>query len=164
MVLTVKPGLPLGPIRQTIRLTLALEGADDRPTVDVYVSGTVDSDISVVGANWDAESSRLSMGTVKASEGATRTLLLLARGEHRGDVTFRVAKVEPAWLKVSLGDRSDLKSGAVSQTRLTIEVPKDAPLGSHRGNDQGKYAEIVLDSTHPDVKQIRLYVQFDVVK
>ncbi len=163
VVLTAKPGLPLGPIRQTIRLTLAMEGSADRPTVDVPVQGTVDSDISIVGANWDADNSRLAMGLVKASVGETRNLLLLVRGKHRHDVTFRVAKVEPEWLKVTLGDRSDLKSGAVSQTPLKIEVPKNAPLGSHRGNDQGKYAEILLDSTHPDVKQVRLYVQFVVV-
>ena len=140
-----------------------MEGSDDRPVVDVPVQGMVDSDISVVGANWNADHARLSLGIVKASEGAAHTLMLLVRGKHREDVSFRVAKVEPDWLQVKLGDRSDLNSGAVSQTPLVIEVPKNAPLGSHRGNDQGKYAEILLDTTHPDVKQVRLYIRFSVV-
>lgn len=162
--LTVKPGLPLGPILQTIRLQIRMSDSADTATVEVPISGTVDSDISFVGPGWNADQARLSIGTVKSAEGAKRRLLLLVRGEHRHDVTIKPVTVDPAWLVVALGEPSDLQSGAVTQIPLTIEIPPDTPPVNHLGSDQGKYAEIILETTHPEVKQIRMNVRFVIVR
>jgi hypothetical protein len=159
----LKPGLPLGPFRQTIRLQLRMSGTADNPTVELPIMGTIDSDISIVGPDWNADAGRLSIGTVNAGEGATRRVLLLVRGEHRHDVTVKPAKVDPAWLKVAVGEPSDLPSGAVTQIPLTIEIPPNMPQVNHLGTDQGKYAEIILETTHSQLKQIRMYLRFVIV-
>jgi hypothetical protein len=60
--LIVKPGLPLGQIRQTIRIALDLPGD---PVVEVPIEGYVTGDISIVGPrNWDDERGVLSLGEV----------------------------------------------------------------------------------------------------
>jgi len=69
---TVKPGLPLGPFRQTIRLQIRLSGTEETPTIRVPIAGIIDSDISLVGPGWNANAGRLAIGEVKISEGATR--------------------------------------------------------------------------------------------
>jgi hypothetical protein len=163
---TLKPGLPLGPIRQTIRLTLRMQGIEDTPAVDVSIYGTVESDLSIVGPGWDAEHARLTMGSkgvVESGRGTTSKLLVLVRGEHRHEVTLKPIKIEPSWLKVTVEPPSDLASGPVTQIPLVIEIPKGTPPVNHRGSDQGKYGEIVLETTHPDLQQIRISLQFVVV-
>jgi len=157
---TIKPGLPLGPIRQTIRLELRLAGVAENPTVELPVVGTVDSDISIVGRGWNSDAGTLKFDSVKSAEGATRELLVLVRGDRRHDVTIKPGKLDPPWLKVTLGEPVESKSGAVTQVPLKIEIPRGMSPVNRLGSEQGKYGEIVLETTHPDTKQIRMYLQF----
>ncbi len=163
VLVTVKPGLPLGPIRQTIRLELKMGGGAPNAVVEVPIEGTVDSDISIVGVGWNADAGRLAIGEVASSQGAKRDLRLVVRGSQRNDVKFTLEKVDPAWLKVSLGAASELNSG-VMQIPLSIEIPPGSPPMNRLGSDQGKYAEVVLDTTHPLVRKIRLYLQFVILQ
>jgi uncharacterized protein DUF1573 len=165
VAVTVKPGLPLGPIRQTIRLELKMAGFAERPTVEVPIEGTVDSDISVVGKGWNGDLGRLAIGAVKRAEGATRHLRLIVRGPHRHGTVIKPGKIDPTWLKVTVGEPSELKQraageGGVTQIPLTIEIPPGSPQTNRLGFNQGKYAEIFLETTHPQVQQIRMYLQF----
>jgi hypothetical protein len=157
---TLKPGLPLGPIRQTIRLELELTGMSEKPVVETRVEGIIDSDISIIGKGWNADAGKLSIGAIKSAAGAKRELFVLLRGPHRHGVTIKPEKIDPEWLKVTLGEPTDLKSGTVTQIPLTIEIPAGTPPTNHLGSGQGKFAEILLETTHPDVKQIPLRVQF----
>jgi hypothetical protein len=160
VIVTIKPGLPLGSIRQTIRLQLALGNSPETSTVEIPVEGTVDADISVVGAGWDQDQSRLTIGSVKSAKGTKRTLLVLVRGDHHADVRITPIEADPAWMKVTIGEATELRSGAVTQIPLTIEIPPGQAPVNHLGSDQGAYGEIVLETTHPEVKKLRMYVKF----
>ncbi len=162
VLVTVKPGLPLGPFRQTIRLELKMPGATPNPVIEVPIEGTIDSDISIVGRGWNSDLGRLSIGDVKSSEGAHRDLLFVVRGPYRHDVVIKPASADPSWLKVTVGEPTDLKTGAggVTQIPLSIEIPPGVPPVNHLGSEQGKYAEVILETTHSDVQQIRMYLQF----
>ena len=85
-------------------------------------------------------------------------MFVLLRGDRRHDVTIKTGKVDPSWLKVTLGEPTELKSGdgGVTQIPLTIEIPPGMPPVNHLGTDQGKYAEVVLETTHPQVTEIRM--------
>ena len=157
---TLKPGLPLGPIRQTIRLELELAGMPENPVTEMRAEGVIDSDISIIGKGWKADSGKLSIGAFKSAEGAKRELFVLLRGPHRHAVTIKPEKIDPAWLKVTLGQPTDLKSGTVTQIPLSIEIPAGTPPTNRLGSGQGKFAEILLETTHPEVKQIPMRVQF----
>jgi hypothetical protein len=161
--LTLKPGLPLGRIQQTIRLDLQLGESPEIVAVEVPIEGSIDSDVSVVGPGWDQRLSRLSIPAVKSAKGATKTLFVLLRGDRRHDVTIKTGKIDPPWLKVTLGEPTELKSGGdggVTQIPLTIEIPPGIPPVNHMGTDQGKYAEVVLETTHPQVTAIRMNLRF----
>jgi hypothetical protein len=161
LLCTLKPGLPLGPFDETIRLELQF-GQAEPVVVELPAQGTIDSDISIVGPGWDSDHGRLSIGAVRRQAGATRNLFLLVRGEHRGGVEFKLSKVEPPWLQVTLGEPKELEGAAVAQIPLKIEIPPDSPQVNHLGNELGKYAEINLETTHPAVKQVRMYLKFAV--
>jgi hypothetical protein len=161
--LTLKPGLPLGMIQQTIRLDLQLGEAKEKVSVEVPIEGIIDSDVSIVGPGWEQQLSRLSFSAVNSAKGATRKLLILLRGDRRHEVTIKTGKVDPSWLKVTLGEPSELKGsgdGGVTQVPLTIEIPPGMPPVNHLGTDQGKYAEVVLETTHPQVSEIRMNLKF----
>ncbi len=166
VAVTVKPGLPLGTIRQTIRLELALGDSSDSPVVEVPIYGRVDTDISIVGTkDWTANLDLLKIGEVKSAQGAKRELFLVLRGSKRHGVKFSIAKLDPPWLRVTFGEPIELKKdgpneSGVTQIPLTVEIPPGAPPVNHLGSEVGKHAEIVLESTHPQVKQILMFLQF----
>jgi hypothetical protein len=162
VLVTLKPGLPLGPVQQTIRLELKLAGDQTNPLVEVPVEATIDSDISIVGRGWNVDEGVLSIGEVKSSQGIKHDVFLVLRGPQSRGVTIKPAEVRPSWLKVTLGEPTELTSG-VSQMKMTIEIPPGTPPVNHLGSDQGKAAKVVLETTHPLVKQIPMYVQFVVL-
>ncbi len=149
----------------------------ESPVVDVPIEGTIDSDVSVVGRGWNGDLGRLVIGPVKSAEGTTRRLQLIVRGPYRHDIKIQPGKVDPPWLKVTVGQPSELKgraadehgvageSGAagesgVTQIPLTLEIPPGSPPTNRLGSEAAKYAEVFLETNHPEIKQIRMYLQF----
>ena len=159
--LTVKPGLPLGPINQTIRLTTDVPEASK---FEVSVTGSVVSDIAIVGPQiFDEVREVLKFGTVAQSEGARASLRILVKGPHRRDVRLTVKEPDPPdSLVVSLGEATEINNGAVIMFPLTVEIPKGARPVDRLGSDQFKLGKIVIETTHPTSKVINLYVRFSV--
>jgi len=54
------------------------------------------------------------------------------------------------------------QNGLVHLYELKIEVPKGVPPMIHLGNKQGELGKIVVGTTHPDAKQVQVFVQFSV--
>ncbi len=158
----VKPGLPLGPIRQKIRLWLNLP---DKPVIEVPVGGDVTSDIQVVGrSDWDTEHNLLSMGTVSRRDGAKSVVFLLVRGPHRHELSPVVRAVNPSNLKVTIGQPSDAAGGEIVRVPVTIEIPPGSPESTHLGNQQGSVGEVLIDTGHPEAMTVRLLVRFAVAE
>jgi hypothetical protein len=152
---TVKPGMPLGPVRQKLLLHTDLPGHNE---IEVPIEGSVDSDITIAGRGWDRERGAVHLGVVRSSAGSHSELLLLVRGEQRHDVQISVGKCEPSFLNVSLGEPTDVNGGAVVRRPLIIRVPAGAPDADH----MVKWGQITLETTHTEARQIRLFVQFAV--
>jgi len=159
VLLAVKPGLPTGLINQSIRLTT---NSENNSVVDIPVQGTVVSDILVLGAGFDRQRNVLDMGPVRSDVGAKARLHLRVRGPHREEVNFQIGDIEPAdVLQASVGPRIDSGDGPVLYP-LTVEIPKGARLVNRLGLDLEKNGKILIETTHPQVKQIVLYVRFAV--
>jgi len=156
---TVKPGLPLGPFRQTIRVGTGLA---DAPEIEIPVRGRVTSDIMVVGPGWNREHNILDLGTVPSSEGTRRQLLLIARGPHRREVSFSPVEVFPEVLNVKIGETKPVGDGQVLHTQLVIEIPEGTPPVNHLGSEEGKLGTILLDTGHPEAKQLQIRIRFAV--
>jgi len=154
---TLRPGLPQGPIRQSLVVQTNLESV---PKLTLPIEGVVGSEITVAGAGWNAEAGLLNLGEVSRESGVKRRLLLVVRGEHRREVRIEIERSAPDILKVELGQPQEINQGAVIQVPLLVEVPKNSPPANHLGSQQGKLGEILLKTTHPHVPQLRLLVRF----
>ncbi len=160
LVLSLKPGLPLGTFRQTIRLALEMEPGGQRAEEVVPITGTIVGDLSIVGPGWRNDRGVLSLGTVDRSVGATRKLTLLVRGAARGQVEIEAIKLDPPQVRVEVGERTPL-SETVDQIPLEIEIPPGLSPAVRLGTDQGPFGEVVLGvKNHPSVKEIRLNLKF----
>jgi hypothetical protein len=156
---TVKPGLPVGTFKQTIRLKTNLPGAI---TFDVPINGSVVSDLAVMGSGWDEQRSLLTIGTVKAGEEASRTLIVVARGPFRDQVRLKVAEVWPDLVKVELGPPSAAASQTLRQFPIVIRIPKGSPPADHLGSETAKCGRVLLETSHPRAPKLLIRVRFAV--
>jgi hypothetical protein len=159
VTVTARPGLQQGPFKQKLILETDLKAAAEQA---LPIQGRVEGDITVAGADWDYAYNLLNIGAVPSGESATRRLLLMVRGPHRKDVTFKAAQANPNFLKVSIGKSTEINHGAVVQTPVTIEVPAGSPVCSHLGASRGDLGTFDLETTHPQVPRLRVLVRFAV--
>jgi hypothetical protein len=159
--LTIKPGLPLGPINQTIHIVTDVE---DVGTLDMSVAGSVVSDISILGTSkFHPKASVLDLGTVDRNEGIQEKLRILVKGPYRGDVKFEIVERDPDDVLAAWVDEPKLVGGnAVYMHTLNIEIAKDSRRISCLGTERSEYGKIILTTTHPEVKTIPIYVRFSV--
>ncbi|MGE0609727.1 MAG: DUF1573 domain-containing protein [Pirellulales bacterium] len=159
--ITVKPGLPLGTVQQKLRIQSTLKSL---PEVLIPISGKVQGDINVIGRGWGDRNGALNIGLVPSDKGAERTLQLHIRGDHRNDIKVAVESVSPKFLQVSLGELEELKAGSIASMSLKITIPPGCQPCNHMGTDASASGEVILTTTHPDVKQVRVNVNFAVAR
>ncbi len=158
---TAKPGLPLGRFQQRILFSTNVATAAE---VDIPLFGSV-GEVSLVGPGWSTETGVLDIGAVDGRSVTQRKLVILARGPKAKEMKFRIASVEPDFLKVELGKTTVLDPGALYQTELMIEIPESKALGKkapadYMGGENGKLGEILLETIHPPVYSLRIHVRF----
>ncbi len=157
----LKAGLPLGALDQTVWLKTNLE---DSPLVPVHFQATVVSDIAIYGKRFDRTANVLNIGRLSRKDGFRVELRILVRGEHRQATKFQVASVDPKdALEVKVRSSADVGTGKTVQHILEVVVKKEAPLISRLGVGQGKAGQIVLTTTHPELKKIVIKVPFEIV-
>ena len=76
--LTLKPGLPLGMIQQTIRLDLQLGESQEKVPVEVPIEGVIDSDVSIVGPGWDQQAQPVVDSGRQKRQGSNQKVVRLA--------------------------------------------------------------------------------------
>lgn len=152
----LKPGLPLGPFRKKIHLDTNLE---DHGKLVIPVEGVVSSDISIFGPGWSSESGVLRLGRLDRT-GASRKLLLKVGGHHPEKVEFEIAEVRPDFVQVRLEDQSEPIGSGAAVTPLEIEIPAGSPPCNYFGPKREKLGLIRLETTHPTVKELNIYVRF----
>lgn len=156
---TVKPGLPQGPIRQSLLLETNLAA---RRELTLPIQGAVGSEIAVAGQGWDPDAGILTLGEISRDTGIHRKLLLVVRGPLRKEVKFKPMRATPDILHVSLGQPREINKGTVVQVPFFIDVPQGSPPANHLGSQQNKLGEIILETTHPLVPKLRIRVRFAV--
>lgn len=165
----IKPGLPLGIVRQIMALETNKE---DIAPMDVAIDMTVVSDISVLGGReFNDETNLLRLGPVQKSDGKESKLHLMVKGQYKEQVQFSVAEMDPASaLDVRISEPVDIKttndegieSLAARRFPLAILVKKDSPSMQRMGSKQGALGRIVFNTEHPEIEQFEIKVQFAV--
>jgi len=121
----------------------------------------VKGDISLLGKGWTEANGTLRMDPVRSTSGGAAELNVAIRGEHSSDTELSVKSVEPKVLKVTLGKPKPMRENLV-WVPMKVEIPAGTRPMVRAGEDQGGEGEIVLGTTHPTTKEVRLRVLFTV--
>jgi hypothetical protein len=154
--LSVKPGLPLGWIQQTIHLTTNF---DTGQKVTIPVFGNVKGDLKVYGQDWDQDRGVLSIGTVASTEGAAARLFLVTR--HK-EIEVEVAQVEPALVQVEIGAPVVTGSAGAVRVPIAITIPQGAEAIDRLGGTAGPLGQLLLKTNHPEAGQVKVLLEFAV--
>lgn len=155
--ISVKSGLPQGPLRQTITFRTNLA---ERPTIELPIQGDVVSDISLFGPGWDGKSERLRLGTVSRAAGVKRNLTILVRGPHTKQVRLEVVETYPESLHAQISAPKFLRGDSASQSTLSVEVAPNSPPGRYLGTAGTSMGRIRIKTTHPDIPELLISVPF----
>ena len=155
----IEAGLPLGALQQL--LVLYTNSSDSAP-IEIPISGTIISDITVLGGrDFNIDTNVLRLPLVAKEKGYETTLRLMVKGPHRDEVTFQVASTDPAdVLQAEIGAAVTINNGLVRMIPLVVRIPPGARTVSRMGSSQGELGEIKLQATHPDIKELTIFVRF----
>jgi hypothetical protein len=155
VTVAVKPGLPIGPLRQTVRMVFRIP---EEITAEIPIEGSVAGDISFTGQKWDATRQRLVLGQVSSRTGLNTTFFITARGPNRELVRPVISDVVPSSLVVEVGAAEPIGTGAVLRIPLTVTIPPGSPTANHLGSEQAPSGRIVLTTGLPDSPTVSLPV------
>jgi hypothetical protein len=158
----VKSGLPLGAVRQTIRLTTNLEEASP---LDVPIEGHIVGDIVLVGPAFVvSDKSIVNISDVTSAKGKTVNAFILVKGPHRAETKLTLKSVEPSdSLQATLGEVAT-DNPQVDRYPITITIPP----GSNQTNRIGLTAKdagvIRVETTHPRIKEFVILVRYAITE
>lgn len=147
LTLDVRPGLPIGPLRQTVSMTFRIP---DEIVAELPIEGSVAGDLALAGNAWDSSRQALLLGTVSSRVGARTQLFLTAKGPHRAAVKPVVREVVPKSLTVEVGEGKPVGSGGVIRIPLAISIAPGSAPANHLCSEQAPGGRIVLETGHPD--------------
>lgn len=147
LTVEVKPGLPRGPLRDTVRMVFRMP---EKVTAELPLEAAVTGDLALAGTAWDSSHRAVSLGTVSGRSGLRTDLFLTARGPHRASLRPVVSEVVPKSLVVEVGEGRPIGAGGVLRFPLTITIPPGSPSCNHLCSQQARGGRIVIETGHPD--------------
>lgn len=127
------------------------DGRWNRGIYDLEFGGETSGDFSLAGRSVAGQ--LLNLGTFLQKEGAKAQAYLHYRGEAK-DLQLSVAKVEPAFAKVQIGEPQKL-SPTMTRFPIEVSVPADSPLVNLSSASAGGLGSVVLNTTNPDQPQVK---------
>jgi hypothetical protein len=156
--LTAKPGIVPGRFTSWVRLNTNLPEAKE---LEVPIEGQVVGDVSIHGRGWDEYQVILQLGSVNSSEGISRTVNIVVRGEMSDTAEIEVVSSEPKELVATLGAPRRLKKGLL-HVPLTVEVPAGTRPMARLAIPQSEPGKIVLKTNLADQPELVVRVGFTV--
>jgi hypothetical protein len=155
----VKPGIPVGRLSQTLRISHNQEGRDP---IDITLSGNAVGDITLSGPAYNSERDMVDIGNVRSRQAFTARLFVVVKGPHRSDTQLKIKSIDPeSSLRVTLGEPKNRQAKSVLWP-LTVEIPADAQPTNRLGSELGRLARIELETTHPEIPQYTVRLRFAV--
>jgi hypothetical protein len=149
---SLKPGLPRGPFRQTIRLSTNFA---DVPTLAVTFVGEIGPDVYVSGPGYSRRTNVLALGRVDAAKGIERRLALVEYGST-DEKRPRVTSVTPKALDVAIEDGRAENDGRESRRwPFVVRV-----RGGEASAVEGK-GHVVIESKPADAGRIEFDVSWN---
>ena len=151
-----KSGFPIGKFRES--LTIHTNIPETPPMVVIFSGGRAGpvQILSTPGISWSPEDSLLRLGRFRAQEGKKAKLLFfIKKTEIPWEITE--AKLSPSFMKFQMIKDENFKGAGRDRYDFLIEVPPgEAPLSLSGGT----LGSIILNTSHPEAKLIRIEVDF----
>ena len=159
---STKKGLPLGPLRQTLRLNT------NKEEIDIPISGKVTGEfrISLIGNQYqfDEEKNQIRFGTLSGNRDVSVELVLSIARKNGGDIgiSLNENRTHPSTrhIKVEVLKDKFKKIGRLYQYPIRLTIPKDCPNVDLLGPEESNLGRFVINTTHPTEKTIEFYVRF----
>ena len=155
LVVDLKPGLPIGPLKRTIRVSFTMP---EPLTAEIPLEATVGGDLVMAGPGWDSSRQALLLGTVSGKTGLRTRVFLTAKGPHRDRVRPTVREVIPESLEVTVGEGSPIGTGGAVRIPIDIVIQPGSRAVNHLCSQQGPAGRIVLTTGHPDSPEFTIPV------
>ncbi len=155
--LQLKPGLPPGSIRQTIRISHNLS----TEPLEIPLHLDLVQDITMTGTGWDKAQRVLNLGEV-GPEGVTRNLDVFVRGDNRHDFQLKLVSAEPNELKVEIKKSAEL-GDRITRVPLRVMLQPNA-MGTDEAATPERRGRIVLETSHVREKQLEFEVRWTAKK
>ena len=156
----VKPGLPVGAYLQTVRITT---NKSDVGPFDVGVFGQIRSEIRIVAAPkyYSTELDSFILGTLSGDKVHEFDFFLLVKGMSTEEINIAAKSIDPEGvLSVEFSEAEKL--GNVVRVPGKIFITPTDKLVNRNGSKQANAGTIVLETSHPNVKEMELRVAFTV--
>ncbi|MCA9217097.1 MAG: DUF1573 domain-containing protein [Planctomycetales bacterium] len=156
----VKPGLPVGPFAQSVRINT---NKPDVEPFDITIHGTIISDIRVMAqpSIFSSELNSFLLGHLSGDKDHEFDFSLLIKGMAADEISMSAKSIDPdGILSIEFGTPKRLGKVARVPAKLTIK-PTDKPV-NRAGSQLGKAGEIVIDTSHPTVPELTLRVTFSI--
>lgn len=153
----MKPGIPLGPLRQTVQITTNQANVGE---IAIPLEANIISDVTIVAGRFlDRDLNLIHLGRIPSSVGKEVSVKLLAKGPRRRDLSIQLKSADPEEvLKVEIGAPTEVNSGAVIAYPVTIRVPPGSPSVDRFGRDLNHVGKLVFTTNHPEIPELVMYV------
>lgn len=154
-----RPGLPVGPLMQRLLLNTTLR----KEPIPVSLAGDVSEEISFIGyGKFDPRKQMLDLGTVTRGTVREHDVLIKVIGPHSGTTKLTIKKVIPEDLQVTVGEPKPILSGKGSLVPIKVVLPANAKPVNLLGADSQELGQIVIETTHPGYKELKILVRLAV--
>jgi hypothetical protein len=132
---------------------------EDLQPIEVPVEGAIVGNVTIVGPDYDGQSSILKLGTLPGDSPLERQLWILIKGEADHPEGLRVKETDPSGiLHAALGD--PVRYGNLTRQSFTVRVVPQGRVVNRLGSQQGELGRILLASNADDGRTIVVYVSF----
>lgn len=153
---TLRPDGTVGRFHERVIVTTDLES---HPTFTFPITANRLGPVTFVGRNWTAGEQLINLKEVDQAKGKSTNLTMLIE-RFDGKMEFQDIKCVPGFLEVDVKEGDNSAESKLDRFTMTISVPPNSPIGLWSNERRGS---IVMKTTHPEVQEIAIAVQMDIV-
>lgn len=161
VVVTIKPGMRIGPLNCRILASTNME--DKLDPIELIVNGRISGDMELIGGpSFDAAKATLTIGTVSRKEETVVRLQLSLQGADRASAMPKVVSVVPEGsLEVSIGEPRE--TAARRLFPIVFKVPKGAPIATYPGSSPKNFGKVIIKPSE-NSSEVPIYIKLSVVE
>ncbi|GAB4137324.1 DUF1573 domain-containing protein [Thermopirellula anaerolimosa] len=159
IVVRVKPGLPIGPFQQKIRITT--DQSDIAP-LEVPVQGRVESEYGIIGSGWNAQRGILHLGRIQRDSGSQTRIMLRLPVLPGQTPEVEPVRTVPNFVQVQVRQEEAVRTGESVLIPIVITIPAGSGPANYFGDSEEELGKIILKTNHPAAPEIKVLLRLAV--